>query len=219
MSSLYIHLEGWEKKKRILTSTISIHIASVLAAEIDIGDEALVREVGAHVALGVGEVGEGGAPRARVGALVGDVVGDARAAERPHADALVAPLDGHDATLIIIIGGAVAVGVAADAAARVFVGGVVAVLLEDGAAHNALHAHPAVVRRVQRHLVPVRRRVHRLHDVDLAVVRPVVRVRQPERRPRPAPHRRVPHVEDEQALAVLRLRLEADREPPRRRVR
>lgn len=189
-----------------------VHVAGVLAAQVDVDDDALVAEVRADVAVGVGEVGGGLAPGAGVGGLRGHVGGDFVAPEGPQADALGAPLHGHDAALRRVVRGAVTSGLVAYTTARVVVGGVVAVARERGAGHLALHVHGAAVGGVQRHLVALGGLVDGLHDVDLAVIGPVVRVDEPQRRPRAAPERRVLDVEDEEPAVVLRLGLHPHRE-------
>lgn len=60
---------------------------------------------------------------------------------------------------------------------------------------NILHIAP--VGTVQRHGVPLSSHIISFDDVDLAVGRPVVSVRQPKRGPETAPEGRVQDVEDE----------------------
>ncbi len=165
-----------------------------------------------HVTFGVRKVGRRRAPRARV-RLLGGYVGRNRVPpELPHPDALVTPLHRHHAAAGRVVEGAEAAGRPADTAAGIAVGGIVAVLAQRLAAHDPLDAHPAVICGVKGHLVAVGSLVDRLHDVDFAIVRPVVRVGQPERRPRAAAVGGMFHIEDEQTLVVLRLGLEPDGE-------
>ena len=77
----------------------------------------------------------------------------------------------------------------------------------------SLAVHLASVRCVQRHLIPVRSLVHRLHDVDFSVVGPVGLVDEPEGGPCPAAKRGVDDVEDEEALVVGFLGAHADGSP------
>lgn len=167
------------------------------------------------VALGVGEVGGGLAPGAGVRLLGLDIGREGVAAELPHADAFGTPLDGHVAAVGVVVGGAEGVARALNAAAGVAVCLVVAVVAYRVAGHASLHAaHLAAVGRVECHLVADVGLVDRLHDVNLAVVGPVIRVREPERRPRTASVRGVSDVEYEEPRLVLRLGLQPHREAP-----
>ena len=161
-------------------------------------------------AVGVGEVGRRLTPRAGIRRLVRDILGYGVAAKLPHTNTGVAPLHGHDSAVRGIIRFAERVRGPVDAAPSVGVGAVVAGPLQARARHLALDAADgAPLRRVQRHLVAVSGLVDGLHDVDLAVVGPVVLVREPQGRPRAAAVGRVLDVEDEEAALVLSLGLHA----------
>jgi len=170
--------------------------------------------MGRNVAASVGKVGVGLAPSARVRVSRRDIAGDGIPSKLPHPNALVPPLHSHDAAILVIEPLAIRIrGGAADAAAGVIVGAVIAVVGQGLARHLPFDAaHGAPVSRVQRHLVAVSRLVHGLHDVNLAVGRPVRLIREPERRPCAAAEGRVLHVEDEEAVVVLLLGLDAHRE-------
>lgn len=201
-----------------LTARVTIDGLDQLATEVDVGDDGVVAEVRANVAVRVGEVGGGGAPGGRVGLLGGDVAGDGVAGKLPHAHALVAPLEGHDAAAVAVEGVAKGVGAALDAAAGVIVGVVVAVGVLGVARLLAAHAHGAAAGRVQRHLVAGVALVGRLHDVNLAVVGPTIGVDEPQGRPGPAAKGAVLDVEEEEAAVVRLARGDADREAARRGV-
>lgn len=71
--------------------------------------------------------------------------------------------------------------------------------------------HVTSLNTVQRHGVPFRSLVVGFHDIDLAIIRPVVPVCQPERWPRATAIGRVEDVEDEEPVVVVRLGFDPDR--------
>lgn len=75
--------------------------------------------------------------------------------------------------------------------------------------HLPLDVHVTAIRSVQGDGIAVGSLVVGLHDVDLAVRRPVGWVGQPQRGPRAAAVRRVDDVEDEEALVVAGFGLKA----------
>lgn len=79
------------------------------------------------------------------------------------------------------------------------------------ARHLPLDVHVAAVRSVQGDGIALGGLIISFHDVDLAVGRPVGRVRQPQCRPRAAAVRRVDDVEDEETLVVAGFGLQAHR--------
>lgn len=76
-----------------------------------------------------------------------------------------------------------------------------------------LDIHFASGCRVNRHFVAIRGFIRGLQDVDLAVRRPVIPVREPERWPRAAAIRGVDDIEDKQTGVIPRFRLDAHRVP------
>lgn len=148
------------------------------------------------------------APSRRVGRVVANIPRNTAPGELPHPDPGGPPLDGRDTapgTIERVPVGRVVV--APHAAARIVVDRRVAVALQGGARHLApATRHVAAAGRVQGHVVARVDAVDALQDVDLAVVRPVVRIGEPERRPGGAAVGAVLDVEDEEALVVLRLR-------------
>lgn len=64
---------------------------------------------------------------------------------------------------------------------------------------------------MQGHGIPVGALVVRLHDVDLAIVRPVGRVSEPQRRPCRAAIGRMNHVEEEESMVVFLIRRDTHR--------
>lgn len=77
-----------------------------------------------------------------------------------------------------------------------------------------LDIHGASFVRMQRDMVAFGCIVARFHDVDLAVFRPIVFVRHPQRRPGPASVRSVDHVEEEQTGFITFLRRDPHRLSP-----
>ena len=71
--------------------------------------------------------------------------------------------------------------------------------------------HVTALSTVQRHGVPFRRLVVGFHDIDLAIIRPVVTICQPERWPCATAIGRVKDVEDEEPLVVVSLGFDPDR--------
>lgn len=166
-----------------------------------------------NVALRAGEVRHSGTPAAGIGGANLDVSRHLGPGELPGPDALVAQFNGEEATAGLVEPGPKGiVDVAADVAAGVVLAAAVAVGLGGGARHDALDTlHGAAARRVQRLQVAVGGAVHGLHDVNLAVARPLGQARQPQRRPCAAAVRRVLDVKYEEPAVVLPLRLDADR--------
>lgn len=156
-------------------------------------------------AISVGEVGRRRSPGTGIRVLVRDIVGNAVPPELPHPYSGITPLHGHDTAAVGVEPAPVARGLSQHAASGVRVRGIVAIRVLRSPAHLALDVHITPVVRVQRHLVAIGGVVHGLHDVDLAVLGPVARVGQPQRRPRAAAVGRVLDVEDEQTILVLRL--------------
>ena len=80
-----------------LTRTLSaIHIrrTTPTTTEVDVGDDRVVLEVLADVAVGRGEIGQRGAPGRWVRSASPDVVRDRGSREEPGSDAFVAPFEG-----------------------------------------------------------------------------------------------------------------------------
>ena len=177
---------------------------SQLPAEIDVRDDGVVLEVIANIAVRPREIRQSRAPSVRVGLLVRDVPRDPALAELPHPDSLVPPLDRHDAAALLVPRLAVAVVVSLDAAAGIVVLLVEAVLLLHVALLLAAHVHLAPLRRVQRHLVAVVGLVDGLHDVDLAVLGPVIGIGEPQSGPRTATEGGVLDVKYEKTRVVGR---------------
>lgn len=157
----------------------------------------------------VGKVGRRRAPSIRRRLLARDVRRNGISHKLPHANAIITPLHGHHATFLIIKRLAKRRLPALHAAARVVVVLDVARVVERLAGHLALAGHFAVVGRVQRHLVALCALVDALEHVNLAVRGPVRAVGEPERGPRRAAVGRVLDVEDEEALVVRLLGLDA----------
>lgn len=165
-----------------------------------------------NVAVGVGEIGPGGAPVGRVGLLIRNVARDRATGKLPHPDPRIAPLHGHDTPAIIIEGLAVGIILILDTAAGIIINSVVAVLLLDIASLLAAGLHVAAVGGVEGHLVAVVGLVCGLHDVDLAIVGPVVVVGEPEGGPGGAAVGGVLDVEEEEAAVPRGLGGDADGE-------
>lgn len=165
-----------------------------------------------NIAVRAREISRSLAPGAGIRLLAGNVRGNGAAGKLPHADARITPLHGHDATAVLVVRRSKGVGRSLDATAGVAVLGRVAVLVERLVGLFARDAHGAAGRGVQRHLVSVVGLVGGLHDVDFAVLGPVGRVGEPQRRPGAAAGGSVADVKDEEAVVVGVFGLYAHRE-------
>lgn len=193
--------------------TVKLRICAAtgpVTTKIDVDDDGLVLEVRVDVAARVGEVSQGPAPGAGVRTLVRDVSRNAVPLELPDADARRPPLHGRDAApegvVVLAKGGRVSL----DATSRLVVGRPVAVLLEGRAGLLALVVHLATGLGVQGRLVAVGPVIDGLHDIDLAVCRPVVRIREPQGGPGATAVWCVDDVEYEEPLVVLILARHTD---------
>lgn len=170
------------------------------------------------VAVGVGEVRQGRSPGAWIRLLVGNVTGNRSAGKLPHANAVIAPLHGHDGTSLVIQRRSETILARLDTTASVAILAVIAVVLERRSRLLALRLHGTAAGGVESHLVSDVGLVDCLHDVDFTIVGPVGVVRQPERWPGSAAVGGVLDVEDEEAAVVGLLGLYSDGESASRGV-
>lgn len=176
--------------------------ASPLSADIDIGDDALISEVRRDIAISAREVRQCFAPRSRIWRSRCHIRRYRASWKEPCSDTSVTKLCCIDAA-------AVAVELLPErgfaclhAAASIPVCTVVAICCQRTASLLPLHTHRTPVSRMQRHLVPRTGSIRRLHNIDLAVHRPIARICQPKRRPGRAAIRRMNDIEDEKASVI-----------------
>lgn len=156
-----------------LTVCIVILGINQVTAQVNIGHNGVILEMAPNITVRAGEIRRRSAPRVRLGLLARDIRRNAIPRKLPHADAGIAPLDGHDTAALVIKGDAKRALVARDAAAgsAVVLGKARALL--GVARHLALDAHGAALGGVQGHHVALVALVDGFHDIDLAVVGPV----------------------------------------------
>lgn len=149
-------------------------VSRPIAAQVNIGNNALVLEVRPNVTMRAGEVGQSLTPRAGVrrdggvAHIVRDIGRDVAPWEEPHPDAGISQLHCVNTAAFGVKSLAVCVFGAQYTAAIILVGGVPAVLLQHRAGLFSLDLHVAVDGGVKSHLIAICSFIHGFHDVDLA---------------------------------------------------
>lgn len=195
-----------------LTSGFVPYTINQVAAEIDVGHNRSVLEMRAHVAISVGEICSSSAPSSRLRFLSRDVFGNGITSKLPHSDTLFTPLNGHNASAILVEVCTKGILFAINTTTGIAVGVLIAVLVDGRAGHFAFNSHGAVFGSMEGHLIAVVGLVSGFHDVDLAIVGPVGGIGEPKRWPGCTAIWCMENIENEQAAVVGLFGFDSNRE-------